>query len=166
MLIENMTPQDSIALLERTGLGRLACSHEGQPYITPITFAHDADYLYSFSTLGQKIVWMRANPLVCLQADEVISRQQWTSVVVSGRYEELSSSSEHADARERAHQLLKKRAAWWEPAYVKTLLDGKERPLETLYFRIRIHQISGHKATPDRNAQEPSKTWLRRMLGT
>ena len=31
----------------------------------------DNDYLYSFSTVGQKIEWMRANPNVCVETDEV-----------------------------------------------------------------------------------------------
>jgi len=59
MLIHDMTQQASIDLLARIRLGRLACAHEGQPYITPIYCAYDDNYLYSFSTLGQKIAWMR-----------------------------------------------------------------------------------------------------------
>jgi len=31
---------------------------------------------------------------------------------------------------------------------VKTIVDGKERPLEVLYFRIRVDQISGRRGLP------------------
>ena len=63
MLIQSMTKQASIELLARARLGRLACSHDGQPYITPMSFTYDDDNLHGFSTVGQKITWMRANPL-------------------------------------------------------------------------------------------------------
>src|ERR1700674_1399373 len=89
MLIQELTRQASLDLLARLHLGRLACAQENQPYIVPIYFAYNDGCLYSFSTVGQKIEWMRANPLVCVEADEVVSPQQWVSVVVFGRYEEL-----------------------------------------------------------------------------
>ena len=70
MLIESMTQQASLALLDRTRLARLGCAHDGQPYIVPMTFAHDADCLYSFSTFGQAISWTRVNPKVCVEVDD------------------------------------------------------------------------------------------------
>jgi len=148
MLIQSMTRQASIEILERAKLGRLACAHEGQPYITPILFACDADCLYSFSTLGQKVDWMRASPLVCLEVDEIVNREDWVTVIVFGRYEELPDTPAYEADRKRAHDLLQRRPAWWEPGYVKTVLDGKERALEPLYFRISIDKISGHRGIP------------------
>ena len=47
-----------------------------------------------------------------------------------------------------AHDLLAKTAMWWEPGYVKTLHKGKERPLQPIYFRISISEISGHQGLP------------------
>ena len=60
----------------------------------PFFFVYDSDFLYSFSTVGQKIEWMRANPLVCVQVDEVVRPEQWVSVIVFGRYEELANTPE------------------------------------------------------------------------
>ena len=59
------------------------------PYIVPIYFAYEPDHIYGFTTLGQKVEWMRANPLVCVEVDEVLSHFRWSSVVVVGRYENL-----------------------------------------------------------------------------
>ena len=73
MLIQSMTGVASLELLERATLGRVACTHEGQPYITPMSVTYDANWLYSFSTLGQKITWMRANPHVCVEVEELVS---------------------------------------------------------------------------------------------
>lgn len=94
MLIQEMTRKASLDLLARTHLGRLACTQGPQPYIVPIYFVYNAHYIYSFSTVGQKIEWMRANPLVCVQADEVVTSTQWQSVVVLGRYQELPNTPE------------------------------------------------------------------------
>jgi uncharacterized protein len=149
MLIHDMTRQASIDLLARTRLGRLACAREGQPYITPIYYAYDDNCLYSFSTLGQKISWMRANPLVCVEADELVSPQDWATVIVLGKYEELLDTPQYEVYRRRAYDLLQGRPVWWEPGYVKTVLHAKPRPMEPMYFRIHIDQISGHRGVPD-----------------
>jgi uncharacterized protein len=149
LLIRSMTRQASIELLARAKVGRLACAHEGQPYITPMSFTYEAERLYSFSTVGQKITWMRANPLVCVETEELANRQDWATVIVLGRYEELTKTTNDSD-RTHAYDLLQRRPMWWEPGYVKTVMEGKERPLEEgVFFQIRISKITGHRAIPD-----------------
>lgn len=150
MLIHEMTRQACIDLLARTRLCRLACVHAAQPYITPIYCTYHDNYLYSFSTLGQKINWMRENCLVCVEADELVSPQDWATVIALGKYEELPDRPQYHTYRQRAHELLQMQPVWWEPGYAKTVLDGKERPLEFMYFRIQIDQMSGHRGVPDR----------------
>jgi len=117
--------------------------------VVPFYFVYDNDCLYSFSTVGRKIEWMRANPLVCVEADEVVSPEQWTSVIVFGRYEELLDTPEYRDVRAFAHTLLKRHAVWWEPAYAKTILPGTQRSLVPVVYRIHGLQITGHRAIPD-----------------
>src|SRR5665213_2236274 len=87
----------------------------------------------------------RANTLVCVEADEIISRHEWQTVVIFGRYQELPDTPEFGGPRVVAHDLLAKTAMWWEPGYVKTLHQGEERPLQPIYFRISISKISGHQ---------------------
>ena len=116
MLIQELTKQASLALLARTSLGRIACAQGAQPYVVPFYFTYDNHYLYSFSTVGQKIEWMRANPLVCVETDEVVSSQQWVSIIVFGLYEELPDTPACQQERASAQYLLQKRAMWWEPS--------------------------------------------------
>jgi hypothetical protein len=168
MLIHDMTRQASIDLLARTPLCRLACAHEGQPYITPIHCAYHDNCLYSFSRLGQKIAWMRASPLVCVEADELASLQDWATVIVLGKYEELPDTPQYGAYRKRAYELLQRRPVWWEPAYVTH--REKSRPLEFMYFRIHIDQISGQRGVPDmvhdtQFSAAREGGWLRRILG-
>src|ERR1700694_3039062 len=69
MLIHEMTEDECRAALEQVSFGRLACARGDQPYIVPIYFSYDRKHLYGVTTLGQKIGWMRSNPLVCLEID-------------------------------------------------------------------------------------------------
>ena len=172
MLIQELTRQASLDLLARTHLGRLACAKGNQPYVVPVYFAYANEYLYGFSTIGQKIEWMRANPLVCVEAAEVVSPEQWVSVIVFGRYEELPDTPEWQSARRFAHTLLKRKAVWWEPAYAKTILHGTQRPLAPVFYRIHGVQITGHRATPEpvtqpdtsRSMTDSEDGWLQHLL--
>ena len=149
MHIEEMTRKASLEFLAGSHLGRLACVNQSQPYITPSYFAYHDQWIYSFSTVGKKIEWLRANPLACLEVDEIANPQQWTSVIVFGRYEELSDSSDNKATRDLAYKLLQQHALWWEPGYARTVLHGMPRLLEPVYFRLSIDEISGHRATPN-----------------
>ena len=146
MQIREMTREESVALLLRNRLGRIACVREGQPYITPIHFAYNADYLYCFSTVGQKIEWMRTSPLVCLEADEIESSNTWATVIVLGEYGELPKTPEFEEARRVAAELLQRQPMWWEPASSK--LMAVERELELVHFRIHVLSMSGRRAVP------------------
>jgi len=171
MLIRDMSWQDSINLLTRARLCRLACVHERQPYIVPMCCAYEDNYLYSFSTHGQKTDWMRENPLVCIEADEISSLQDWATVVVFGSYEELPNTPEFEAHRKNAYDLLQMRPVWWEPAYTKTVIGEKTRPIDPVYFRIFIEQITGHRGFPNSTSGEKhmskgarSVGWFRRIM--
>jgi nitroimidazol reductase NimA-like FMN-containing flavoprotein (pyridoxamine 5'-phosphate oxidase superfamily) len=148
VLIQEMTRQASLEMLARAHVGRLACAQENQPYVVPFYFTYHSDSLYSFATVGQKIEWMRSNPLVCVEMDEVVSPEEWVSVIVFGRYEELPDTPHYEAERAVAYNLLQKKAMWWEPVYVKTTQHGTQRPLVPVYYRIHVSQITGHRATP------------------
>ena len=99
MVIQEMTERECRAMLAGTNVARLACARNNQPYIVPIHVDLDGEFLYGYATLGQKIEWMRQNPLVCLEIDELITHGQWASVVVFGHYEELPHTPEYEGSR-------------------------------------------------------------------
>jgi nitroimidazol reductase NimA-like FMN-containing flavoprotein (pyridoxamine 5'-phosphate oxidase superfamily) len=172
MFIHEMTPDECRNALLKANVGRLGCAHDNQPYVVPINFAFDETYIYGFSTLGQKIEWMRSNPLVCLEVDEIVSSDQWISIIVSGRYEELPDKPEFENARIRAHASLQKRAVWWEPAYISQEHRERPHPLTPIFYRIHINKITGHRATsddleqsvPEHHPASPKRGWLARLL--
>ncbi len=157
-------------MLARTHLGRLACARGMQPYVVPIYFAYQNNWLYSFSVLGQKIDWMRANPLVCVEADQM-RREQWATVVVFGRYEELCDTPELRNERTLAFNLLQHRAMWWEPGGAKKMPDGTP-VTNPVFYRIKIEQITGRCAaseqemldTKQAKADRDEQEWLHNMF--
>ncbi len=148
MLIQDMTRQMCMALLRETQIGHLACAQGAQPYVTPFAFACGDDYLYSFALAGMKIGWMRANPLVCVNAERIVTREDWRSVVIFGRYEELPDTPEFYEPRLAALAALAATANWWYPGAAKNDHRGAARPLIPVHFRISIDSITGHEGSP------------------
>ena len=149
VFIHELTYQECRHILQKACVGRLGCARDNQPYVVPIHFDFNDTYIYGFTTLGQKIEWMRSNPLVCLEVDEEINNQQWTSIIIFGRYEELPDTPEHLAARTHAYAFLQKRAMWWEPAYISAEHRDQPHSLIPIFYRIHIDKMTGHRATPD-----------------
>jgi nitroimidazol reductase NimA-like FMN-containing flavoprotein (pyridoxamine 5'-phosphate oxidase superfamily) len=146
MLIHELTTAQCEEVLARTSIGRLACVCDDQPYVVPISlyFEPSENALYSFSSVGQKIDWMRGNPKVCVEVDEIHERLHWTTVVMLGRYEEIGHSEQENDARRRAYDLFVQRADWWLPGVGKlTIGEGQVTPV---IYRIRLDTITGRRA--------------------
>lgn len=162
MQIRDLSYQESTEILKRARLGRLACARNG-PYVTPAFLAYEGSALYGFSSVGRKITSLRGNPLVCVEFDELVSPQNWVTVIIEGKYQELPKMPEYENARTYAYELLQRRPVWWEPAYVKTTLHGNKRPLEPVYFKIVIEKISGHRGVPDASPELP-KSWMKKLL--
>ena len=149
MLINKMKTDECRDFLAHHEIGRLACARDGQPYIVPIYFVYEPDHLYGFTTPGQKVEWMRANPLICVQVDEIVTLDDWKSVVVLGRYEEIPETREHSAERNKAQSLLLKRASWWMTAYAASMARGHDEAPLPVFYRIRIGDISGLRASPE-----------------
>jgi uncharacterized protein len=145
MLIHELTRDECREVLARSELGRLACSRFDQPYVVPIHFSFDAERncAYAFSALGQKIQWMRENPKVCLEIEEIEHKDSWTTVVAFGWYEEIHQDPEKAEARRRAEQMFLARGEWWLPAAAR--VPGHDHHGVVVY-RIQIDRLSGRRA--------------------
>jgi nitroimidazol reductase NimA-like FMN-containing flavoprotein (pyridoxamine 5'-phosphate oxidase superfamily) len=166
MVIHELNKEECFRLLARARLARLACAYENQPYVVPVYLAYHLSgseaCLYGFTTPGQKIQWMRANPLVCVEVDEVTSDDQWVSVIAFGRYEELSDTGEHDDSRlparaesshgsgtppdtgardsERllAHEVLQTHAMWWAQAVAARAGSDPAEPFIPIFYKVCI----------------------------
>ena len=131
-MIGNLQPDEIDGLLARGRVGRLACSAGDHPYIVPITYAYDGDYVYSYSGLGRKVEVMRAQPRVCFQVDEIDGPTSWRSVVAEGLYEELTDD---ARRREALHRLT--------GDGVEVVGRGPDASRRIVVFRVKLTEKSG-----------------------
>jgi uncharacterized protein len=154
MLVQNLERQECLGFLSKSGFGRLGCAHDNQPYVVPIYFAYESGQLFGFATEGQKIEWMRENPLVCVQADDIKSQDEWISVLVMGRYEELPENPQYETLRRHAHELLEKRSLWWRLAIASSQTRDEHLPVLPVLYRIQIEEISGHRISVDQEGQK------------
>jgi nitroimidazol reductase NimA-like FMN-containing flavoprotein (pyridoxamine 5'-phosphate oxidase superfamily) len=144
MVVTDMQRPECIELLTRNRLARLGCVHNGLPYVVPLSYAADERWVYAVSTVGQKIDWLRENPVACIEVDEIGGADHWMSVVITGHFEELPDTPELHEARTHAYDLLKRDASWWEPAYEHV---GKPEPhtLDPVYFRVSMDVVTGRR---------------------
>ena len=148
MRIIEMSQQECRDLLKRVSIGRLGCSLDDQPYVVPVGFSYEPDYIYIFSTLGKKIKWMRKNPQVCLQADEIGNRSNWLSVIVTGTYLELREPQYTAQL-EHALEQLEQYSEWWRNPLAQRREQTRDLSIETVFFRIDIGSMSGLRTMPE-----------------
>jgi nitroimidazol reductase NimA-like FMN-containing flavoprotein (pyridoxamine 5'-phosphate oxidase superfamily) len=152
MIIQEMNQDECLKWLPRSRLARLACAHENQPYIVPVYLAfhnplENPACFYGFTTSGLKVEWMRVNPLVCVQLDEIEGSERWISVIAMGRYEELPEIEGNDFERSQAHKLLQNHAMWWEPATIHS--SNQPEPFIPIYYKIHIDEITGQHASRD-----------------
>jgi uncharacterized protein len=168
MLIQAMTNAECWTMLARNNIVRLACARDNQPYIVPLRVDLDGQFLYGYTSVGRKIEWMRTNPLVCLECEELNTDRVWATVIAFGHYEELAHTPENEPALRVADRLLQKQVMWWEPATVP--LQGQDRHLP-IKFRIRVDSLTGRRTISAPALQEADAPprgprqadWLTRM---
>jgi nitroimidazol reductase NimA-like FMN-containing flavoprotein (pyridoxamine 5'-phosphate oxidase superfamily) len=142
MLIKETSQKECLDTLSRASVGRLGCSSNDQPYVVPIYFAYEGEWIYVFSTFGKKIEWMRANPKVCVEIEEKVSESEWISVLVNGRYEELAEP-QFTKERSHARELLGKKHHWWLNAMAERRVGSEDQNVEPLFFRIHVDSATG-----------------------
>jgi len=109
----------------------------GEPYIVPINYNFEGDYLYSHSLPGTKINGLRETPRACVQVDEIESALHWRSVLAFGRFEEITKPDQRAEVLAK----LLKRFPMLTPVESALTADGCAS--EVIVFRIKIDRVTG-----------------------
>jgi nitroimidazol reductase NimA-like FMN-containing flavoprotein (pyridoxamine 5'-phosphate oxidase superfamily) len=131
-MIGIMTPEEIEAVLRTAKVGRIGCASNDRPYIVPMNYAYDGEFIYGFSTIGRKIAVMREQPSVCFEVDEIEGPSTWRSVIAEGVYEELEDEPRRQTAVERL--------AREGGAMVPRTLDASRN---TVVFRLRLTDKTG-----------------------
>ena len=141
--VEDMSPAEMHALLQRESFGHLGCARDSRPYVVPMHYAYDGKELYFFTTLGMKTQFIQANPMVCLQVEEITDSTHWRSVMVIGKASEITKPEE----TQRAMKLMTERNPSLTPAISATQLDSLGRAVDIALYRITPEIIDGRQTS-------------------
>src|SRR5262245_40563100 len=97
-MLGNLKHQEIENVIGHQLIGRLGCYADGKVYVVPISYAYDGEFIYAFSREGMKVEMMRKNPEICLQIDNMGYMDNWQSVIIWGKFEELSDQELRNDA--------------------------------------------------------------------
>src|ERR1044072_2222932 len=136
-MISRLTAEQSYALLRGGRVAHLGMVESSGPYVVPINYVFDGEYVYLHSLPGRKVDALRADRRVCVQVDEVRDDFCWKSVLAFGRAEELK------DATERAHALSLVLALFPHLTPVESLMAVDAAAPAPLAFRIHVERVTG-----------------------
>lgn len=126
-------------------VGRLACTDGKQPYIVPVTFTYDGEYIYGQSNEGTKLNILRKNKNVCFEVDVMTDMRNWQSVIIYGKFEELKGEQSKA-ARDilfgRIFSLMTSSTVHTHGHDAPGELDDTNR-VKYVMYRIKIQKITG-----------------------
>lgn len=131
-------------------LGRLACTDGLQPYIVPVTFAYDGEYIYGQTNEGTKLRILRKNPAVCFEVDVLSQMNLWESVLVFGRFEELKDKEADKARNILFNRVFSLMTSSTVHAYEHATDSeiGDENRIKYVMYRIKPDRISGRFEKP------------------
>ncbi len=131
-------------LLSHT-VGRIGCINGNKPYIVPVTYIYEENYIYSQTNEGLKLDMMRQHKEVCFQVDMIIDMANWQSVMIEGEFEELRGQPAIA-ARDnlynRIFPLLTSATIHPHEHEVTGEPDNSNR-VKPVMYRIKIKKMTG-----------------------
>ncbi|UVC12383.1 pyridoxamine 5'-phosphate oxidase family protein (plasmid) [Rhizobium sp. TH2] len=142
MNIKDMSDSACVAFIESQRIGRLGCCKDGRPYVVPITFVCSNRLIYSFSMPGQKLEFMRSNPVVCLEVENIERRDKWQCAVVQGLFHEFTGD----DEKQQAWKILQRHNDWWEVGGQVVHHGDKDGDRTPTYYSISMDVVTGRQA--------------------
>jgi len=144
-MLGELNESQMISILSSQALGRLACTDGIHPYIVPLTYAYDGEYIYGQTSEGTKLEILRKNPNVCFEVDRLTDMRNWQSVMVYGRFEELKDK-EAEKARDilftRVFPLMTSSTIHSFEHEVTGEIDDSTR-IKHVMYRIKIERMTG-----------------------
>jgi len=136
-------------LLASQLVGRMACTDGMQPYIVPVTYAFDGEYIYGQTNEGHKLSILRKNPAVCFEVDRMIDLSHWQSIIIYGQFEELQEE----DAKNAREYLFTRVFPMMTISKIHSYgHEVEENAYENIWvrevmYRIKINSITGRFET-------------------
>jgi uncharacterized protein len=144
-MISQLTSSQIETLLHEQLVGHLGCHADGRTYVVPISYAFDGAYVIAHTHDGMKIQMMRKNPEVCFQVEDRNNLDKWRSVILWGKFEEVTNEEERAAALKvltsRNLPLISSETMHLGPTWPFTTKTSEA--IRGIVFRIRIQEMTG-----------------------
>jgi nitroimidazol reductase NimA-like FMN-containing flavoprotein (pyridoxamine 5'-phosphate oxidase superfamily) len=145
-MLGQLTDPQIINVLSSQVLGRLACTDGKYPYIVPVTYAYDGEYIYGQANEGTKLSILRKNPNVCFEIDTMTDMANWQSILVFGKFEELKKEEDAKKARDvlfsRVFTLMTSSTIHAHEHEVSGEVNDSNR-VKHIMYRIKIEKMTG-----------------------
>lgn len=134
-----LSADDSLRLLGRNHIGRLAFSLHDRMDIEPLHYVYHNGWIYGRTGIGSKLVKLAHHPWCAFEVDEVRGIFDWDSVVVKGSFSILDPELGSRDHYERALAGLR--------ALIPATFDPADPvPERSILFGINTSEITGRSA--------------------
>ncbi|WP_037319687.1 pyridoxamine 5'-phosphate oxidase family protein [Salegentibacter sp. Hel_I_6] len=147
--MKTITSTESTQFLAENYIGRLGYISKERVEIIPITYCFDTDHhsILSYSGQGNKIDAMRKNPLVSFQVDEITNLEKWKSVLLHGKFEELTGIDAKYMLRifsEGVKKVIKAKEKS-SPGFIRDFSSKITNSITPIVYRINIDEITGRQ---------------------
>ena len=137
--MEPISEAEALEFLEQAMVAHIAVVHDGEPYVTPMSFVVDGRRLLFRTKPGKRFEAIESHPTVSIEVSHFDETSgDWTSVVVRGKAVEKTDEQ----TTSRAVQLLMEKYA---AVLGSPLSHGGIQPLATFphVVEVPIEEISG-----------------------
>jgi uncharacterized protein len=146
-MLGELNEQQINNVLSSQVIGRLGCCDKGTPYIVPVTYTFDGNYIYGQMGPGKKLNILRAHPKVCFEVDSMLNMANWQSVILQGQFEELkgkTATTARSLLFNRIYPLTTSRTLHaHEHELGETMTLSDDTRIKPIMYRIRIVSKTG-----------------------
>ena len=141
-VFRELSNPESLSLLERNSVGRIAFTFQDTVDIRPIHYVRDGGWLFGRTSDGDKLVTLRHNQWVAFEVDEMSGLLDWQSVVVRGSFFVLKRMGSSHDIRlhDRAADAIRQ-------LYPNAFTNRDPLAFRTEIFGVSIDSISGRSCS-------------------
>jgi nitroimidazol reductase NimA-like FMN-containing flavoprotein (pyridoxamine 5'-phosphate oxidase superfamily) len=137
--MESLDREQALEVLETAPVAHLGMIHEGEPYVTPMSFVVSGGRVLFRTMAGRKLEALRENPVVCIEASRFNEETgEWKSAIVKGRAEEV----EEDELKQTTIAMLLRK---YEKVMGSPLSSGGVQPLAGLphFIMVEIDEVTG-----------------------
>ncbi len=144
-MLGTLTRKQCEYVLKSELVGRIGCYTAGKVYVVPVAYVFHKDYIYAHSKEGLKINMMRKNAKVCFEVESRESLNNWRTVILWGKYEELQTPQEQKEVKRILHDRFIGYTI--SDTVLPTPYVNSPRQVEKarkpVFYRISIEEVSG-----------------------